>query len=70
MGNESSGACISPNYEEDCKRLSAENAKLCRIIDSMSDEIMQLRVVKSTVEAIFGQKIDVTIFSKSGASDV
>ncbi len=57
MGNESSGACISPNYEEECKRLTAENARLLCIHAGMKVELLQLRTIKETVECIFGRKI-------------
>ena len=59
MGNESSGACISPNYEEECRLLTAENARLLCIPAGMKDELLKLRTIKATIECIFGRKIEI-----------
>lgn len=59
MGNPNIGACVSPNYEEECKRLSAENARLLCIHAGTKDELLQLRTIKATVECIFGRKIEI-----------
>lgn len=47
------------NYKEECKRLTAENAKLLCIHDGIKDELLMLRTIKATVECIFGRKIDI-----------
>lgn len=50
-----------------CERLEHQDRNLCRILNSMTDEIMILRAVKATVEVIFGQKINVEDVPKVGA---
>lgn len=52
---------------ETIERLHYQNKELMHIVDSMSGEIIMLRAVKSTVECIFGQKINVKDAPKVGA---
>lgn len=59
MGNECSGTCLSPNYEEECRQLASENARLLCIQAGMKDELLKLRTIKATIECIFGRKIEI-----------
>jgi uncharacterized protein (UPF0147 family) len=45
-------------YKAECEKLKKQNAQLTRIIDSMTKELVVLRTIKSTIEAMSGQKIE------------
>lgn len=44
-------------YKVECERLEKQNAQLTRIINSMAEELVFLRTIISTVEAMLGEKI-------------
>lgn len=45
-------------YKVECERLEKQNAQLTRIINIMAEEIVFLRTIISTVEAMLGKKIE------------